>query len=526
MYPGTHATTTPEKPAVIMTGSGQTLSYRQLDDLSRQLAVALHDRGLRTGDVVAMLSDNAAECFVVYWAALRSGLYLTAINYHLTADESAYIVEDCDAKVLIVSGRLGALAATVRELVPGLEHAIAFDGEVAGFEVFEDLVAASGDRRLDEQPRGSDMLYSSGTTGRPKGVKPPLLPISVDQPGDPLTGLASQALGFGPDDVYLSPAPIYHAAPLRWSGVVHAVGGTVVVMERFNAAEALEVIERHRVTVTQMVPTMFVRLLQLDDAARKAADVSSLRLAIHAAAPCPQDVKQAMIDWWGPILLEYYSSTESSGLTLISSQEWAAKRGSVGRSMFGPVHICDEQGTELPVGEVGLVYFERETRPFEYHNDPEKTKAAEHPAHPSWTTVGDMGRVDEDGYLYLTDRQSFMIISGGVNIYPQEVEDALTLHPAVYDVAVIGVPDPVMGEQVKAVVQVRPGVVAGNELAEELIEHAKSKVAGYKAPRSVDFVDELPRTPTGKLVKRHLVERYLETAPSGASSPVGRSDET
>lgn len=516
MYPGTHALTTPHKPAVVMAGTGQAVTYAELDDGSRRLAVALHDLGLRKGDVVAMLSDNAAECFTLYWAALRSGLYLTAINHHLTAGEAAYIVDDCDARVLVASGRLAGLAAEVRAQAPRVEHAFAFGDPVEGFASYDDLLASAGERQLAEQPRGSDMLYSSGTTGRPKGVKPPLPPIAVDQPGDPLTGLAGAAFGFGPEDVYLSPAPIYHAAPLRWCGVVHAHGGTVVVMERFDAVEALAAIERHHVTITQMVPTMFVRLLQLDEAERSSYDLGSLRLAIHAAAPCPVDVKQAMVDWWGPILVEYYSSTESAGLTLITTPEWLERRGSVGRSMFGPVHICDESGAELPAGEVGAVYFERDVRPFDYHKDPDKTRAAEHPDHPTWTTVGDLGRVDEDGYLYLTDRRSFMIISGGVNIYPQEVEDALTLHPAVYDVAVIGVPDPEMGEQVKAVVQLRAGVTGSDELAAELVGHVRERLASYKAPRSVDFVDDLPRTPTGKLVKRTLVDHYRALAGAGA----------
>ncbi|TSE01133.1 acyl-CoA synthetase [Skermania sp. ID1734] len=507
MYPGTYAQTTPDNPAVIMAGSLRQLTYRELDDSSRRLAVALHDLGLRKGDVVAMLSDNAVECFTIYWAALRSGLYLTAINFHLTAGEAAYIVDDCDAKVLIASGSLDGLAEQVRALSPGVAHAYSFDGELTGFDSYDELLASAGDRELTEQPRGSDMLYSSGTTGRPKGVKAPLLPIAVDQPGDTLTALAGQAFGFNADDVYLSPAPIYHAAPLRWSGVVHAYGGTVVVMERFRAEDALAAIGQYGVTVTQMVPTMFVRMLQLDEQTRSGYDVSSLRLAIHAAAPCPQDVKQAMIDWWGPILVEYYSCTESNGLTLISSPEWQTKRGSVGRSMLGPVHVCDDDGAEVPAGEIGVVYFEREARPFEYHKDPDKTKDAEHPDHPNWTTVGDIGYVDADGYLYLTDRKSFTIISGGVNIYPQEVENALTMHPAVFDVAVIGVPDPALGQQVKAVVQLRDGIEPSDQLAQQLIAHAKTTVAAFKSPKSVDFVTNLPRTETGKMVKRRLLEK-------------------
>ncbi|MHA7664739.1 acyl-CoA synthetase [Mycolicibacterium sp. HS_4_1] len=508
MFPGTYALTTPDKPAVIMAGSGRQMTYRELDASSRQLAVALADLGLAKGDVIAMVSDNAAECFTIYWAALRSGLYLTAVNFHLTAEEAAYIVNDCNAKVLFASGELGELAEQIRASVPGVGHAYTFGVQLAGFDSYAGLLASAGDRTLADQPRGSDMLYSSGTTGRPKGIRPPLLPIQVDEPGDAITGLLGSVFGVTADDVYLSPAPIYHAAPLRWCGAIQAHGGTVVVLERFKADRTLAAIEQYGVTAVQVVPTMFVRMLQMPAAERESYDVSSLRLAIHAAAPCPADVKQAMIDWWGPILVEYYASTEACGFTVITSQEWLTKRGSVGRSMLGPVHICDDAGVELPSGEAGLVYFERDVRPFEYHNDPVKTKEAEHPDHDNWTTVGDIGYVDADGYLFLTDRKSFMIIAGGVNIYPQEVENALTLHPAVFDVAVIGVPDPALGQQVKAVVQPRDGIVPTDDLAEQLIAHARTKVAAFKAPKTVDFVDALPRTPTGKLVKRVLVDRY------------------
>ncbi|MBJ8345185.1 acyl-CoA synthetase [Antrihabitans sp. YC2-6] len=507
MFPGVHAQTTPDKPAVIAAESGRQITYRQLDDRSAGLARVLHDLGLRRGDVFALLSDNALECFEIYWAALRSGLYVTAINRHLSPSETAYIVEDSDAKVLIASSGVADLAAAIVELTPAIAHRLAFGGAVEGYDSYEDALAKAGPR-LPEQPRGSDMLYSSGTTGRPKGIKPPLLPIDVDEPGDPLTGLVGKIFGVTAADVYLSPAPIYHAAPLRWCGAVHAFGGTVVMMEKFDAERALAAIEKFKVTVTQMVPTMFVRILQLADDVRTRYDVSSLRLVVHAAAPCPPEVKQSMIDWLGPILTEYYASTEGNGIALISSPEWLRKRGSVGRSALGPVHICDDDGHELPTGEVGTVYFERETLPFEYHKDPDKTAAAQHPAHPNWTAVGDLGYVDEDGYVFLTDRKAFMIISGGVNIYPQEVEDVLTVHPAVYDVAVIGVPDPEMGEQVKAVVQLRAGIPESPELAAELIDYVRTRVAHYKAPKSVDFTTELPRTPTGKLVKRRLTEIY------------------
>lgn len=508
MFPGTHAVTMPDKPAVIMAGTGRQMTYRELDDSSRQLAVALRDLGLVTGDVIAMLSDNAAECFTIYWAALRSGLYLTAVNFHLTADEAAYIVDDCDAKVLIASGALGDMAQEVRAKCPEVAHAYSFGDQLAGFDSYTDLLASAGDRVLVDQPRGSDMLYSSGTTGRPKGIKPPLLPIQVDEPGDSITALAGAAFGMTASDVYLSPAPIYHAAPLRWCGAVQAHGGTVVVLERFKAERTLAAIEQYGVTAVQVVPTMFVRMLQLTDAQRASYDVSTLRVAIHAAAPCPADVKQAMIDWWGLILVEYYSATEACGFAMITSPEWLAKRGSVGRSVLGPVHICAEDGTELPTGEPGLIYFERDVRPFEYHNDPVKTKQAEHPDHSNWTTVGDIGFVDDDGFIFLTDRQSFMIISGGVNIYPREIEDALTLHPAVFDVAVIGVPEPALGQEVKAVVQLHAGVAGDAALADELIAHARAKVAAFKAPKTVDFVTSLPRTETGKLMKRVLMNQY------------------
>ncbi|NMO01465.1 acyl-CoA synthetase [Gordonia sp. TBRC 11910] len=507
MYPGVHAAKAPDRPAVITAESGRCITYGQLDGHSADLAAALHGLGLRRGDVVAMLTDNALECFEIYWAALRSGLYVTAINRHLAPDEVAYIIDDSDASVLFVSAGVRDLAESVVPLLPHVRHRYAFGADVEGYAPYSQLLAEAGPR-LTAQPRGSDMLYSSGTTGRPKGIRPMLLPIEVDQPGDPITGIVSSAFAVGESDVYLSPAPIYHTAPLKWSGAVHALGGTVVMMEKFDAEGALAAIEKYNVKVTQMVPTMFVRMLQLDEAVRTKYDTSSLRIAVHAAAPCPPEVKQAMIDWWGPILVEYYGATEQHGIYLISSSEWEKKRGSVGKRGLGIAHICDDNGVELPAGQVGLIYFERETLPFEYHKDPERTREAQHPTHGTWTTVGDLGFLDDDGYLFLTDRKSFTIISGGVNIYPQEVENVLTLHPQIFDVAVIGVPDPEMGQQVKAVVQLKEGITGDDELAAQLISYVRGRVAHYKAPRSVDFVESLPRTPTGKLVKRELVRKY------------------
>jgi long-chain acyl-CoA synthetase len=509
MYPGTHAATAPDRPAVIMAGSDRTVTYADLEDNSAHLASALHQLGLRTGDVVAVLSDNAPEAFEIYWAAIRSGLYVTFVNWHLSADEAAYIVRDSGAQVIIASAGVAELGSQVAALVPEVEKRFAFGGVVDGYASYAELLQQAGPR-LTDQPRGSEMLYSSGTTGRPKGIKPRLIPIQVDQPGDAITGLLAHGFGFTDQDVYLSPAPVYHAAPLKWCAGVQALGGTVVAMECFDAEASLAAIERFHVTALQMVPTMLVRLLQLPEDTRAKYDTSSLRLAVHAAAPCPPEVKDAMIDWWGPILTEYYGATEGHGITLISTPEWRTKRGSVGKAALGVIHVCDDDGAELPTGEPGVVYFERDEPPFSYHNDPEKTSESRHPKHDNWATVGDIGYLDEDGYLFLTDRKAFMIISGGVNIYPQEVESVLAIHPQIYDVAVIGVPHAEMGQEVKAVVQLRDGVEPSDELAAELIEYVRARLARFKAPRSVDFIDELPRSATGKLVKRKLQERYVE----------------
>jgi len=507
MFPGTHAKSDPDRPAVILAETGRTLTYGELEKRSASIASALHGLGLRRGDVIALLSDNAVEAFEVYWAAIRSGLYITAVNWHLAADEAAYIVNDCGARVLFASAGIRVLAEEIVALTPDVTHRYAFGGAVADHRPYEEI-AGDDVAELPDQPRGTEMLYSSGTTGRPKGIKPVLLDIQVDEPGEPLVGMLAHAFGINAADRYLSPAPVYHAAPLKWCGGVHALGGTVVLMEKFDANKALAAIQDYRVTVTQMVPTMLIRMLQLSAEERARYDVSSLRLAVHAAAPCPPDVKQAMIDWWGPILVEYYGATEGHGVTVVTTDEWLAKRGTVGRAVLGSLHICDDAGVEVETGQVGTVYFERERAPFEYHNDPAKTSDARHPVHTNWSTVGDMGYVDEDGYLFLTDRKAFMIISGGVNIYPQEIENILAVHPTIADVAVIGVPDPEMGEQVKAVVQLRAGGPGSEELAGELIAYVRDRIAHYKAPRSVDFVEELPRLATGKLAKRKLVESY------------------
>ncbi|MFI7343813.1 acyl-CoA synthetase [Streptomyces sp. NPDC050085] len=484
MYPGAYD---PAGPAVVTADGNTTLTYGELEENSLRLADHLRASGMRKGDHLALLSDNDPRVFEVYWAALRSGLYLTAVNHHLTAEEAAYIVRDCGAKALIVSGALSELGARVKELVPEVEHRLDFaDG------TYDAALRAASPAPPAVQPRGADMLYSSGTTGRPKGIEPTLPDGDVRTDPSTYQLLFQPMYGFGTDTVYLCPAPLYHAAPLRFCGVITATGGTVVLMNSFDPQGALAAIERHRVTHSQWVPTMFVRMLKLPDAVRERYDTSSMKVAIHAAAPCPVEVKRRMMDWWGPVLYEYYAATEGNGITFIGPEEWLRKPGSVGRAgLLGELRICDGAGKPLPPGETGVVYFERDELPFRYHGDLGRTREAQHPGHPNWTTTGDIGHADEDGYLFLTDRKAFMIISGGVNIYPQEIEDCLVLHPAVADVAVIGVPDEEMGESVLAVVQPAQEGDAGPELGAELIAYVRARMAHYKVPRQVRFVSEL-----------------------------------
>ncbi|MGF6882619.1 long-chain acyl-CoA synthetase [Nocardia sp. GAS34] len=508
MYPGTHAGDQPDKPAVLLAGTDRVVTYRELDEGSLRLARMLFEAGLRRGDHVALLTDNDPTAFIAYWAALRSGLYITAINWHLGATEAAYIVNDCEARVLITAAALGGLAADIADATPQVRIRVSFGGEVPGHEPLEPILAQASCEPLPAQPRGADMLYSSGTTGRPKGIKPTLPDYEIDAQPEPTMFALGQLFGFGLDTIYLSPAPLYHAAPLRFCGWVQAWGGTVVLLPRFDPETALATIERYRITHSQWVPTMFVRMLKMPEQLRTKYDLSSHRRAIHAAAPCPVEVKRAMIDWWGPILVEYYASTEGSGLTFIDSQQWLERPGSVGRAMIGIVHICGDDGAELATGETGTVYYERDEPTFEYHNDPGKTRDGRHPRFPSWATVGDIGHVDADGYLFLTDRKAFMIISGGVNIYPQEIEDALALHPKVDDVAVVGVPDPEMGQSVRAFVQAAADAAPGSELAAELTGFLRERIAHFKVPREFEFVSELPRTPTGKLAKGKLLQRH------------------
>ncbi|WP_344908084.1 acyl-CoA synthetase [Streptosporangium longisporum] len=512
MHPGAIAAVSPDKPAVIMAESGRVVTYRELDEQSNRLAHLFRSAGLRPGDHIAFMLENHPLFLAVAWAAHRSGLYYTAISSRLKTEELAYIVDNCEAQVFISSAALADVAASVTDLTPRVKLRLMLDGTAPGFEPYESAVAARPATPVEDECQGADMLYSSGTTGRPKGVKPALSAVPLDTPG-PLLQLIQFLFAPSADSVYLSTAPLYHAAPLRYSMSFQRLGATIVVMERFDPEQALALIERHRVTHSQWVPTMFIKMLKLPDETRARYDLSSLACAIHAAAPCPVPVKERMIDWWGPIVHEYYAGTEGNGFLYVGSKDWLEHKGTVGRPLLGVVHICDEEGNELPPREHGTVYFSDGPQ-FVYHGDEAKTMSSRDPLGRGWTTLGDIGYVDEEGFLYLTDRRSYMIICGGVNVYPQEAENVLSVHPKVADVAVFGVPDEELGEQVKAVVQPASMDMAGPELEAELIEYCQAHLAVYKCPRSVDFRDGLPRHPTGKLYKRLLRDEYWPATPS------------
>jgi fatty-acyl-CoA synthase len=512
MYdPESHAAKTPDRPAIIMGGSGERQTFAELEERSRRVAQLFWAEGLRPGDHVAILMENHIRYIEVFWAAFRSGLYLTAVNRYLTPKEAGYIIDDCDAQVLIMSAHMGDLASAVVPLTPKVRRRLMVDGTVPGYDAYEEAITAHPAEKLAEEPLGRTMLYSSGSTGQPKGVWRPLTGRTVKEGKPALIPVYQTLYHMGPDTVYLSPAPMYHSAPLLFSTDSMALGATVVMMEKFDAEQTLALIEKYQVTHAQFVATMFRRMLNLPREVREKYDVSSLECVITGAAPCSIEIKEAMIDWFGPIIHEYYAGTEDTGATVITSEEALQHPGSVGRAALqSTIHICGPDGEELPTGEVGRIYFETSevVADFQYYGEPEKTASARHPDHPTWTALGDLGRIDEDGYLYLADRESFMIIAGGVNIYPQEIENALQLHPAVQDVAVFGVPNVDLGEEVKAVVQLAPQFQAGEKMAAELLAHCADHLARFKIPRSIDFLDDFPRSPTGKLYKTPLRDAY------------------
>ncbi len=507
MYAAAHAAAHPDQPAIVMATSGEVVTYRGYEEAANRMAHLLRHSGLRRGDHIAVFSENSARMLEVEGAAERTGLYYTLVNSYLTAEEVAYIVDNCKARVLFSTVGKGDVARRAAERCPLLERMLmaGLPAPEGRWEPLEATAAGFPPTPIADEELGAAMLYSSGTTGQPKGI---LRPLPQGTPGEPLPvmRLVTMIFGFREGMTYLSPAPLYHSAPQASVAASLRMGATTVVMEHFDAEQWLDLVERYRVTHCQMVPTMFIRLLRLPPEVRRRYDVSSLENIVHAAAPCPVPVKQAMIDWLGPIVTEYYAATEASGFTFCTSEEWLAHPGTVGRAVVGEVVIRDEDGRECPPGVDGTVWFRGATN-FEYFEDPVKT-AESRDEDGNLSTVGDVGHLDEDGWLYLTDRKSYMIISGGVNIYPQETENLLATHPAVADVAVIGVPHQEMGEEVKAVVQPAGDARPGPELEGELIAYCRQHLAGFKCPRSVDFVDQLPRLPTGKLYKRLLRDRY------------------
>ncbi|GAP37138.1 long-chain-fatty-acid--CoA ligase [Piscinibacter sakaiensis] len=489
---------------MVMAASGDQISFAELDARTNQGAHLLRALGMRPGDHIAVLMENHLRFYEVYWAAMTTGLYFTPISTHLSAAEAAYIVQDCGARMLVSSAAMRDLAGQVRARCPQLAHGLAVDAAFDGFDHWEAAIARQPSSPVEDAVGGHHMMYSSGTTGQPKGIKVPFAGNPIGKMA-PIMEVFAQRLAYDDSTVYLSPAPLYHAAPLGFSTAVQRMGGTVIVMEKFDPAAFLALVERYKVTHTQVVPTMFVRMLKLPPEVRARHDLSSLTCALHAAAPCPVDVKQQMIDWWGPCIVEQYSGSEGSGCTLITSEEWLTHRGSVGRALMNTVRIVGEDGRLQPPGATGTIYFEGSRR-FAYHNDAAKTESAFNAQ--GWSTLGDIGYLDEEGYLYLTDRKAYMIISGGVNIYPQESEGVLTLHPKVVDVAVFGVPNAEFGEEVKAVVQPIDMADAGPALEAELIAYCRAHLAAFKCPRSVDFEAQLPRQDNGKLYKRLLRDRY------------------
>ncbi|PQE02276.1 acyl-CoA synthetase [Mycobacterium sp. EPG1] len=503
------------QPAVILHPSGRRITFGELDTAANRLGHFLRRHGLVAGDTVAVLMENNEHIHAAMWAARRCGFYFTLVNTHLTAREAAYVVEDSGARAILSSHALRDLCAELEGHLLLPDPALIADGDLAGWQRYPDCVFGEPDTDIVGQPEGQLLQYSAGSTGQPKGIRRPLQSGTATRPSLPTP--VFQALGVSDTSVYLSPAPSYHTAPAMWTMSAQAVGATTVMMESFDAEGALECIERYRVTHAQFVPTMFVRMLRLPDDVRGRYDLSSLERVIHAAAPCPPAIKHQMIDWWGPIIDEYYGSSEGAGISLITAEEWLKRPGSVGRPILGRPHILDDAGDELPARQVGDVYFEG-GYPFEYLNDADKTAASR--SAEGWVTVGDVGYVDEDGYLYLTDRRHNMIISGGVNIYPQEIENVLISHPAVADVAVFGVPDDDLGQTVMAAVELVDPASDHDAAADELRAWARAHLAPHKRPRQIVFEGRLPRTDAGKLYKRRLVDRY-GAATSGAG---GRDD--
>jgi fatty-acyl-CoA synthase len=508
MHPITHAQTRPDHPAVIVAETGEQLTYAELDFEANRFANLLRSHGLKPDDAFGVLLENRIEFFPIIWGSQRIGTMLVPISTRLTAPEISYILQDSQAKVLITSTYFAPVLDDIRAALPDLTILV-MDGD--GDANYANALSAQSAEAPADQTVGMNMLYSSGTTGRPKGIRPAPPEDTDPQAVVPFLGLATMGAGMPADGsmVYLSPAPLYHAAPIGWCSAAQRLGGTVVMMQRFTPESALAAIEKYKVTDSQWVPTHFVRMLKLSQEERTRYDLSSHKRALHAAAPCPVPVKQEMIEWWGPIVNEYYAGSESIGMTMIHSEQWLQYPGSVGKAIHGVLHVCGPDGEEVPAGQDGLIFYENDILP-NYHNDPEKTAEAMHPK--GWMTLGDIGHVNEEGYLFLTDRKSHMIISGGVNIYPQEIENLLVTHPAVMDAGVIGAPDPDLGEKVVAVVQPMDMGAAGEALEAELRSFLDGQLSRVKMPKMFDFRPELPREANGKLYKRELRDEFAAKA--------------
>lgn len=496
----------PDHLAVRMADGSASLTLGELDRRADQVARWFVSLGLQSAEVVALLLENHIRTFELWWGARRAGLYYTPISVHARPDEVAYLLADCGAKVLVTSRAQAELASTAAACIDSA-HRFMLDGASAGFLQYEEALSTAGAGGMPQRPLGREFFYSSGTTGRPKGIRRPLTPHSARMEVAPLERTLRATFAFDRDTIYLSPSPLYHATG-RF--IIRAVecGGSAVVMSRFDAESALAAIARWRVTHAHWVPTMMVRMLTLPAATRACYDLSSLRCAIHATAPCPPQVKQQAIDWWGPVVVEYYGGSENAGVTFIDSRDWLGHRGSVGRPIWGEVHILDEAGRELGPGSVGTIYFDG-SGDFAYHNDPEKTATAFSPQ--GWSTYGDLGHLDSDGYLYLSDRRDDLIISGGVNIYPAEIEHVLAEHEVVADVAVVGRPHAEYGQEVVASVHLRSGTVPSSDIAERLRMHCLEHLSKFKAPRAFRFVDSIARNENGKLLRR-IVRSEWESA--------------
>ena len=507
MYPGKFAEHNPDKPAFIMAESGEVVTYRDYEARCNKLAHLLRERGLQRLDHYAVFMENNIRYMECCGAGERSGHYYTCVNSYLTSEELAYIINNSESRVLITSEHRRAVALAALTDCPNVHLCIVVDGPGDGPEIvnLDEAASAFPDTPIADECLGTAMLYSSGTTGQPKGILRPLPENAPDSPL-PITQFVMKLWNHREEMIHLLPAPLYHAAPNASLGLTTRVGGTTVIMERFDAELYLSSIEKYGITDSQLVPTMFSRMLKLPEEVRNRYDVSSLEFVVHGAAPCPVQVKRQMIDWWGPVIHEYYAATEAQGVTFCDSEEWLAHPGTVGQVKLGELHILDNDMLACPPGKSGMVWFAN-ANSFEYFNDTERTAEAYSPDR-TMSSVGDMGYVDEEGYLYLTDRATFMTVSGGVNIYPQECENLLITHPKVMDAAVFGVPNEDFGEEVKAVVQAMPTETPGEALAGELIAFCREHLAPMKCPRSIDFIDELPRLPTGKLYKRVLRDGY------------------